>query len=148
MELDKICVKEVIVSNRKLAGNGQDDPYRRVIEVFEKDGTLIAENDPLFDKSKPFFGCSIEKIKSRDEENEMPPLGIVPYQFWIEARTHALWCAILRYNEADMSCLDEWYIEIQTHLSYLKGKLTACNFHAFGFSAIYDIIFKVNNYDN
>jgi len=42
-----IEVKEVIISNLTLRGNGKDDPYRRITQVFEKDGTLIAEYDPI-----------------------------------------------------------------------------------------------------
>jgi hypothetical protein len=41
-----IC-KEVIVSTLTRRGKGvKHDPIRIITEVFEKDGTLIAENDP------------------------------------------------------------------------------------------------------
>ena len=38
--------KEVIVTDIETRGRGVErDPVRRVIQVFEKDGTFIAEND-------------------------------------------------------------------------------------------------------
>ena len=41
------CVAEVIISHTS-RGSGKDmsDPCRTVIQVYEKDGRLIAENDP------------------------------------------------------------------------------------------------------
>lgn len=43
-----IEVKEVIVCNRTTKGTGdKHSPIRRVTQVFEKDGTMIAEHDPL-----------------------------------------------------------------------------------------------------
>lgn len=46
MNQDIIC-KELIVSTILRRGKGIDhnDPVRRVLQVYEKDGTLIAEND-------------------------------------------------------------------------------------------------------
>lgn len=41
-----IEVKEVIVTDILTRGDGKKSPIRPVIQVFEKDGTLIAENDP------------------------------------------------------------------------------------------------------
>jgi hypothetical protein len=43
---DVVC-KEVIITNLLCRGKGiKSSPIRRVVQVFEKDGTLIAENDP------------------------------------------------------------------------------------------------------
>lgn len=45
--MNEICVKEVIVSTLSTKGLGKAlSPIRRITQVFEKDGTLIAENDP------------------------------------------------------------------------------------------------------
>lgn len=41
-----IEVKEVIVTDILRRGDGKKTPIRSVLQVFEKDGTLIAENDP------------------------------------------------------------------------------------------------------
>ena len=47
----EICVKEVIVSNLTRRGTGtRMSPVRIVTEVFEKDGTLIAEKDSYNEK--------------------------------------------------------------------------------------------------
>jgi hypothetical protein len=43
-----IICKEVIVSTLTTRGDGKSDPIREVTQVFEKDGELIAENDPYF----------------------------------------------------------------------------------------------------
>lgn len=50
MEWNKdIEVKEVIICNLLTRGDGKSpySPYRKVLQVFEKDGTLIAECDTL-----------------------------------------------------------------------------------------------------
>jgi hypothetical protein len=52
--MDNIYVKEVIISNLKRRGNGKDDPIRAVLQVFEKDGTLICENDPYLNDKLGF----------------------------------------------------------------------------------------------
>lgn len=47
MEMDKVVCKEVIISTIKKRGAGTvNDPIRFITEVFEKDGTFIAEYDP------------------------------------------------------------------------------------------------------
>lgn len=43
----EVQVAEVIISNQLLRGDGKAEPYRRVLQVFTKDGKLIAENDSL-----------------------------------------------------------------------------------------------------
>lgn len=46
--MDTICVKEVIIANLTRRGAGKrHDPVRVITEVYEKDGTLIAEKDPV-----------------------------------------------------------------------------------------------------
>ena len=45
--MDTVECKELIVSTLKRRGNGiEHDPIRIITEVYEKDGTKIAENDP------------------------------------------------------------------------------------------------------
>jgi hypothetical protein len=41
-----IQVTQVIVSNQLTRGNGSTDPIRRVLQIFDFEGNLIAENDP------------------------------------------------------------------------------------------------------
>ena len=39
--------EEVIITNLTLRGSGVEmDPYRRVVQVYTKDGVLLAEHDP------------------------------------------------------------------------------------------------------
>lgn len=45
--MNEISVRELIVSQQIRRGNGiEGDPVRAITTVHEKDGTLIAENDP------------------------------------------------------------------------------------------------------
>jgi hypothetical protein len=45
--MDTVICKEVIISTIKRRGTGRDhSPIRAITEVYEKDGTLIAEFDP------------------------------------------------------------------------------------------------------
>jgi len=46
--MDTVQCKELIVSTLKRRGNGNEhSPIRIITEVFEKDGTKIAEHDPF-----------------------------------------------------------------------------------------------------
>ncbi len=68
---NEICVKEVIVSLIERRGTGTFfSPVRRITQVFEKDGTLIAEKDPCPDRQFVAFDligffnyCSNTNIK-------------------------------------------------------------------------------------
>lgn len=43
-----VRVEEVIISKLTLRGDGTEgNPYRRITEVFTKDGEFIAEHDPF-----------------------------------------------------------------------------------------------------
>jgi len=49
MDKEVIC-KEVIITTQTCRGSGNvDDPIRRITQVFEKDGTFIAEHDSFRD---------------------------------------------------------------------------------------------------
>lgn len=48
--MKEIECKEVIVSDLLRRGDGKDTPIRKIKQVFEKDGTLIAESDPYSDQ--------------------------------------------------------------------------------------------------
>ena len=67
-----IVCKEVIVTDLELRGNGEAEaPYRRITQVYEKDGTLIAENDPIskydyYDLINFAKWCYDEKIPKDD----------------------------------------------------------------------------------
>lgn len=45
--MDNVHVQQVIICTKSRRGNGTLAPVRVVKEVFELDGTPIAENDPL-----------------------------------------------------------------------------------------------------
>ena len=48
-----VWIQEVIITILTLRGNGtKDNPYRRVTEIWELDGTKIAEIDPEGKKLK------------------------------------------------------------------------------------------------
>jgi hypothetical protein len=55
--------EEVIITDMFLRGKGTpSEPYRRVVQVWDKDGTLIAENDPL---PPPLHGCGKSETSAR-----------------------------------------------------------------------------------
>lgn len=56
-DADTAVVVEVIITNKKRRGNGKDDPYRAITEVFTKDGQLIAEYDPCSCTICGTFNC-------------------------------------------------------------------------------------------
>lgn len=68
---EEVTCREVIISNLTRRGTGvDDDPLRVITQVFEKDGTFIAEYDPLekLKKINEKFGVqtfSHEKINKK-----------------------------------------------------------------------------------
>jgi hypothetical protein len=53
--MDTVECREVIVSTLSRRGTGTDyNPVRVILEVFEKDGTKIAENDPFLWRDSGF----------------------------------------------------------------------------------------------
>ena len=44
------CEEVILVNTRRGAGN-DEDPVRVVLQVYSKDGILLAENDPVADYS-------------------------------------------------------------------------------------------------
>lgn len=53
--MEDVLCKEVIVTNLTRRGDGTIySPLRVVTQVFEKDGTFIAENDPIDEKFVAF----------------------------------------------------------------------------------------------
>lgn len=57
LEMDKVVVMDLIVCTKTRRGNGEDDPYRVILEVFTKDGKKIAENDPCSCPICGAFNC-------------------------------------------------------------------------------------------
>lgn len=62
MTIDTVICKEVIISTIKRRGKGKlHSPIRCITEVYDKDGTLIAENDPSPETFTPLdlvhFAC-------------------------------------------------------------------------------------------
>lgn len=89
-----ICVKEVIVSNLTRRGAGtRMSPVRVITQVFEKDGTLIAEKDSFNDdftqmdlvhfaqwcirkkKTAPVFNDVEKWLDEIEEKNPDPKTG-------------------------------------------------------------------------
>lgn len=56
--MDQVFTEEVIICTKKRRGNGKDNPIRVVLEVFSKNGELIAENDPCACSICGTFNCS------------------------------------------------------------------------------------------
>lgn len=54
LPMDKVWCEEVIISTltRRGEGTADDDPIRIIIQVFTKDGKLIAEYDPYLTPHK------------------------------------------------------------------------------------------------
>lgn len=44
--MDTAICKELVLVNMARRGDGKETPVRIITQVFEKDGTLIAEKDP------------------------------------------------------------------------------------------------------
>lgn len=85
-------IQEVIVATRT-RGNGYSDPIREITEVFEKDGTRIAERDPHLEcrfvrwqdieYSKPSVldGFYLVSIKAKNDQSGkiQPFIKILPW---------------------------------------------------------------------
>lgn len=48
-------------------------------------------------------------------EDELEPVGLVPYKIWISHRINLIKEAIERYNKANKEIPQEWIIELQQH---------------------------------
>lgn len=66
--MDTVICKEVIITTQSRRGDGKDNPIRVITEVFEKDGTKIAEHDPSPEYDARLIGfakwCIASKISS------------------------------------------------------------------------------------
>jgi len=72
--------KEVIISRLTTKGNGtEENPYRKVVEVYDKDGTLIAQNDDTFKEVFPQF---LHKIHSNQKDLSPEIYEIIKDKFW------------------------------------------------------------------
>jgi hypothetical protein len=62
--IDMVKLQEVIVTNIKRRGNGEDDPIRVITQYWSKDGELLAEVDPfpVVDKYNELLLCVPEKV--------------------------------------------------------------------------------------
>lgn len=73
-----VQVCEVIISNQLLRGNGNTEPYRRVRQVFTKDGELIAEND-----SETF--CATDLVHFANSYNGNTGCAIEHVNIWLKS---------------------------------------------------------------
>lgn len=39
--------EEFVISDLLIKGDGKETPVRRIIQIYKKDGELLAENDPI-----------------------------------------------------------------------------------------------------
>lgn len=59
--------EEVIVTDLSLIGEGKyGNPYRRAVEVWAKDGTLIARNDPSLRRMIEEFAATLSDDKGSE----------------------------------------------------------------------------------
>lgn len=63
---DSIFVTEVIICNKKRRGDGIDDPIRIITEIFTKEGTLIADNDPLIQHPDSAYSFGFKPSPNED----------------------------------------------------------------------------------
>jgi hypothetical protein len=71
-KMDTVECRELIVSTIRRRGKGiAGDPYRIVTEIFEKDGTKIAEHDPLINEQT--FNFDMISFALWVKENDLDP---------------------------------------------------------------------------
>ena len=71
--MKEIQVKQLVISTLKTRGNGKDIPVRDIIEVYDFDGSMIAEWDAfsftiesIIEIINPYVGTSdMDKIKKQ-----------------------------------------------------------------------------------
>lgn len=49
--MTKLITIQLIMVDEKLAGDGNEDPFRRIVQYFTPDGTLVLEYDHHLDKT-------------------------------------------------------------------------------------------------
>lgn len=64
--MDKVYCQEVIITDQLRRGDGVKTPMRQITQVFNKDGALIAENDPMAEQT------TLEKIYEFALINNIP----------------------------------------------------------------------------
>lgn len=82
MEMEDVLCKEVIVANLTRRGDGTKySPMRIVTQVFEKDGTLIAEKDPVEEKFVAFDLVHFARwcIDSNFESDKITPYSVIQF---------------------------------------------------------------------
>lgn len=58
--------EELIITDNTLRGTGNEfDPYRRVVEVYSKDGRLLATHDPLLGNLLRTFAERVAEERQR-----------------------------------------------------------------------------------
>lgn len=76
---EAIC-KEVIVTKLKQRGNGtENDPARIITQVWEKDGTLIAESDPWNEK---FDDIDMIRFATNCIKNSLKSISMEDLNLW------------------------------------------------------------------
>lgn len=67
--MDEVFVKEVIICTKERRGNGKDDPIRVILQVFTKEGELIAESDPCACPMCGKFNCLADHKNENKNNN-------------------------------------------------------------------------------
>jgi hypothetical protein len=94
--MKEVEVKEVVITTLARAGKGvQGDPIRKVIQIWEKDGSLIAERDEFL----------LERIK----EPYNGPSRIEEFNLNMEPEILAAFPKILKHG---LYPSREWYIDV------------------------------------
>lgn len=99
---DSAICKEVIITSLTTRGDGNYQPFRRITQVFEKDGTLIAEHDP-----SPDVNNELTKAKMEEMINEKFSVMFLKYlerwvkgEVMVDEKTFAEW---LKENGIDIN---------------------------------------------
>lgn len=91
MDFDNSVCKEVIITTIRRRGLGtENSPIRVITEIFEKDGTLIAEKDP----------CDLDSFVRMD---------LIHFARWVKETQRDI--DVLKENK-----VDEWLESIKTKL--------------------------------
>ena len=87
--MENVICKEVVITTLETRGHGGIlSPIRRITQVYEKDGTLIAENDP---SPETFSSNDLIHFHNWFDRNKVTPSGL---------------------NQCDMNDVYKWYESI------------------------------------
>lgn len=80
--------------------------------------------------------------KPDDKQIVKPPIGVIPYEIWLERRCVDLWNAIQRYKEANLDYPPDWLTELSVSLPRLYVMMNKKTFKEMGYDLILKYIFQ------